>query len=134
MANCVTVFFPTKKIREEMHLVDDGTFRQKVMPTKQPFVLLLIIFANFVYYFGTIGFGSIFTLFLMNKPLSMDSIAISNYTVFGTVITLTSCLFVSRLIKLNDLIICIFSCLSFFTSLFFYIYGSSVTCIYLGEL
>lgn len=101
---------------------------------KQTLALFLIIFANFIYNFGTNGISSIFTLFIMNAPYCFDSIAISHYSIFSTVFALVMSLFVSKFIRVNEVIICIISVASYFASVFCYIYGTDVNYIYLGNL
>ena len=44
------------------------------------------------------------------------------------------CLFVSKFIRINDLLICAFSCASYFASIFCYIFGHSKFYIYLGSV
>ena len=135
--NCFRVYFSnndtTKKNNEETEsLINEESV--VIESPKQTCVLLSIVFANFVYNFGTIGISSIFTLYIMNKPFCFDSIDISNYTIFGTVVSLIASLFVSKFIKVNDLLICIASVASYFASVFCYIYGSNWHHIYLGSL
>lgn len=101
---------------------------------RQSYVLILIVFANFLYNFSGNGLNSIFTLFIMNEPFCFDSIAISNYSLFATVVSLTMSLVVSKFIKCNDLLICIFSVLSHFCNVFCYIYGKTPFLIYLGAV
>jgi hypothetical protein len=102
--------------------------------SKQTFVLLLIVFANFIYNFGTVGIGSIFGLFIMNTPFCFDSVQISNYTVFATLVSLFMSLMVSKFLKINDVLICILSVASYFGSVFCYIYGTTPHYIYLGAV
>ena len=92
------------------------------------------MFANFVYNFGTIGIGSIFTLYIMNAPFCFDSIAISTYSIFATLVSLVMSLLVSKFLKINDVLICIASVGSFFASVFCYIYGLTPFYIYLGSV
>lgn len=125
--NCFKVYFNKKPEEQSSALLNPPI-------KKQTKVLFLIIFANFIYYFGTVGLASIFTLYLMNAPFCFDSIEISNYTVFSTVVSLVMCLFVSKYVPINDLLVCILSAGSFFVSVFFYIFGTSVFDIYLGAL
>lgn len=110
--------------------------QDKTTPTlrKQTFVLLLIVFANFIYVFGTVGIGSIFTLFIMNAPFCFDSVQISNFSVFSTLISLMVSLFISKFIRVNDLIICIISTASYFSAVFCYIFGRSTYDIYLSSV
>ncbi|CAF0897110.1 unnamed protein product [Brachionus calyciflorus] len=140
--NCFKVYFSKeneKCKKETTYLLDPNnnpgnTELKHTKLSKQTFVLLLIVFANFIYCFGTIGIGSIFTLFLMNKPYCFDSVEISNYSVFATVISLVASLFVSKFFKVNDLIICILSVLSYFLSVLCYIFGDSTFYVYLGAI
>lgn len=139
--NCFKVYFSKRKSsqtsryddnNESEPLLNEQTSEQPSSHNKQTFVLLLIVFANFVYNFGTIGIGSIFTLFIMNAPFCFDSIDISNFSVFSTVLSLVVSLFVSKFIKVSDLLICIVSVASFFGSVFCYIYGGNSFYVYLG--
>jgi hypothetical protein len=134
--NCIKVYFSNNttgsKSEETETLINEETV--VIEPPKQTCVLFSIVFANFVYNFGTIGISSIFTLYIMNKPFCFDSIDISNYTIFATVVSLVASLFVSKFIKVNDLLICIASVGSYFASVFCYIYGSNWHFIYLGSL
>lgn len=100
---------------------------------KQTFSLLLLVAANLIYLFGTVGVGSIFTLFIMNAPFCFDSIQISNFSVFATVLSLFVSLLISKFIRVNDVIICILSTLSYFVSIFFFILAQDATFIYLGS-
>lgn len=136
--NCFKVYFSKEEDRckkEQDSLIEtDQPTENNTKLSKQTFVLLLIVFANFVYNFGTIGIGSIFTLFIMNAPYCFDSVQISNYSVFSTVISLFMSLFVSKFIKINDVLICILSVGSYFASVLCYIYGNSIYHIYLGAI
>lgn len=139
-SNCLKVFFPDNpkervgdEANERTGLLNNDPSPEIKAPKKQTYILLLIIFANFVYNFGSAGISSVFTLFLMNKPFCFDSIAISNYTVFSTVVSLVMSLVVSKFIKINDLLICIFSTLSYMLGLLCYTYGSATADIYLGR-
>lgn len=89
--------------------------------------------ANLIYLFGAVGVGSIFTLFIMNAPFCFDSIQISNFSVFATVLSLFVSLLISKFIRVNDVIICILSTLSYFVSIFFFILAQDATFIYLGS-
>jgi len=133
--NCFTVYFSKKKekhnSRETEPLLNELPTEQNTH-RKQTFVLLLIVFANFLYNFGTIGIGSIFTLFIMNAPFCFDSIDISNFSVFSTVLSLVVSLLVSKFKRVKDLLICIVSVASFFASVFCYIYGTNIYYVYLG--
>lgn len=140
--NCFSVYFSKEREKCQRERIDDESERllaqQEVQNgqrnlRKQTFVLLLIVFANFLYNFGTNGIGSIFTLFIMNAPYCFDSVQISNYSVFATVISLVMSLLVSKFVKINDLLICILSIASYFASVICYIYGNSVFDIYLGK-
>lgn len=128
--NCFRVYFNKKIINEE----SQGLLKneKKTQIRKQTFILFLIVFANFIFCFGAIGVGSIFTLFLMNKPFCFDSIEISNYTIFSTLTSLVMTLLVSKFVKVNDLLVCIISIGTYFLSVFCYIYGDSIAYIYLG--
>lgn len=110
------------------------TTTQEPTIRKQTFVLLLIVFANFVFVFGTVGIGSIFTLFIMNAPFCFDPIEISNFSVFSTIISLLVSLFISKFVRVNDLLICILSTASYFGAVFCYIFGSSTRDIYLASV
>ena len=139
--NCFRVYF-SKEIdkckTESSDLLDANNNSDKIIVqehthlSKQTFVLLLIVFANFIYCFGTLGIGSIFTLFLMNTPYCFDSVQISNYSVYSTIVSLVASLLVSRFLKVNDLIICILSVLSYFVSVLCYIFGNTTSYLYLG--
>jgi Mg2+ and Co2+ transporter CorA len=131
--NCFKVYFSKRETRRYDDNENEPLLsEQPSSRSKQTFVLLLIVFANFVYNFGTIGIGSIFTLFIMNAPFCFDSIDISNFSVFSTVLSLVVSLFVSKFIKVSDLLICIVSVASFFGSVFCYIYGGNSFYVYLG--
>ncbi|RNA16674.1 proton-coupled folate transporter-like [Brachionus plicatilis] len=141
--NCFRVYFSkeSKKCKtESSRLLDPNNNPDEIIVqehtklSKQTFVLLLIVFANFIYCFGSLGIGSIFTLFLMNKPYCFDSVQISNYSVFATIVSLVASLLVSKFLKVNDLIICILSVLSYFVSVLCYIFGNSTDYIYLGAV
>lgn len=143
--NCVKVYFNEKTCDKDALVTpaskeedDSETFlllsKSRRSYKKQTWVLLTIVLANFIYNFGTNGIGSIFTLFIMNSPFCFDSIEISKYQVFSTLVSLTFSLIVSKFIRVNDLIICCLSVLSYFGSVFFYIYGNSVIYIYAGAL
>ncbi len=126
-----------QNVNETSSLLERSNTSTAASPThveKQTLVLFLIIMANFIYVFGTNGISSIFTLFIMNAPYCFDSIAISHYSIFSTVFALFMSLFVSKFIRVNDVIICIISVGSYFASVFCYIYGSDVNYIYLGNL
>ena len=112
----------------------DAVSKGEPKMSKQTFVLLLIVFANFIYNFGTIGVASIFNLYLMNSPFCFDSVDISNYSVFSTVVSLIMSLFVSKLLKINDILICILSVTSCFASMFCYIFGTTQDYLYLGKI
>jgi hypothetical protein len=131
--NCFKVYFNKKDEvngEESQSLLNSHT--AALRPRKQTFILLLIVFANFIFCFGSIGVGSIFNLYLMNKPFCFDSIEISNYTIFSTLSSLVISLLVSRFVKVSDLLVCIISIGSYFISVFCYIYGDSIGYIYLG--
>ena len=112
----------------------ESTGLEAPIQSKQTGVLLVVVFTNFVYVFGTQGIAAIFTLFVMNAPYCFDSVAISTYTIFSTLVSLVACLFVSRFVRVNDMLICSLSCFSFFASVFCYIYGNSTFYIYLGSV
>ena len=124
----------------ESNASENDRLLEKKSPTteptirKQTFVLLLIVFANFVFVFGTVGIGSIFTLFIMNAPFCFDPIEISNFSVFSTIISLLVSLFISKFVRVNDLLICILSTASYFGAVFCYIFGSSTRDIYLASV
>lgn len=99
---------------------------------KQTFVLLLIVFANLVYVFAASGVGSIFTLFIMNAPYCFDSVLISKFSVFATVVSLIASFGVSKFLRVNDLLICLVSVASYFSSLLFYMFGNKILHIFLG--
>lgn len=92
------------------------------------------MFANFIYVFGTVGIGSIFTLFIMNAPYCFDSIQISNFSVFSTVVSLLVSLLISKFVRVNDLIICILATASYFAAVFCYIFGGTTYDIYLASV
>jgi hypothetical protein len=69
----------------------------------------------------------------MNRPFCFDSIDLSNYSVFATIVSLCMSLLVSKLLNINDLIICILSVGSYMASLFCYIYATNSNFIYLGK-
>lgn len=100
---------------------------------KQTFSLLLLVVANLIYVFATMGLGSIFTLFIMNAPFCFDSIQISNFSVFSTILSLFVSLLISKFIRVNDIIICILSTISQFASVFCYIYAKDPYYIFLGS-
>lgn len=144
--NCFKVYFNQKPPNDKDTIItpaskeddDSETFallsNTKRAYKKQTWVLLTIVLANFLYNFGTNGIGSIFTLFIMNWPYCFDPIEISKYQVFSTLVSLIFSMIVSKFIRVNDLIICCLSVLSFFGSVFFYIYGNSAIYIYAGAL
>ena len=103
-------------------------------PRRQAFIIMNIVLANFVYNLSGAGLGAIFTLFIMNEPYCFDSIDISNYTLFSTVVSLVMSLLVSKCFRVNDLLICILSVLSHFASIFCYIFGETNYYIYLGSI
>lgn len=142
--NCFKVYFNEKEHKDALIQPatgdddDNETFlllsRKRQTLQKQTWVLLTIVLANFIYVFGANGIGSIFTLFIMNSPFCFDSIEISKYSVFSTFVQLVFSMIISKFLRINDLIICCFSVLSLFSSVFFYIYGNSAIYIYAGAL
>lgn len=138
--NCFKVYFSKEKQRvlkereENQSVLNNHPQSEIPRLSRNTFVLLLIVFANFIYNFGTIGIGSIFTLFIMNAPYCFDSVQISNYSVFSTLISLLMSLFVSKFVKINDVLVCIFSVASYFASVLCYIYGNSIYHIYIGAI
>lgn len=143
--NCFTVYFSEENEQrrhkrrqdtEETENLLNGEENEDAIPrvSKQTFVLLLIVFANFIYNFGTIGIASIFSLYIMNEPFCFDSIEISHYVVFATLVSLVASLFVSKLFKVNDVLICILSVASYFASVFCYIFGNTSFYIYVGAV
>lgn len=120
--------------REDLLPKQDKNEASATIPTKQTGVLLVVVFTNFVYVFGTQGIQAIFTLFIMNAPYCFDSVDISTFSIFTTVVSLFGCLFVSKFIQVNDMLICAASCFSFFASIFCYILGNSTFYIYLGSV
>jgi MFS transporter, PCFT/HCP family, solute carrier family 46, member 3 len=98
----------------------------------QYIVLILLVIANLIYCFGVNGVGSIFTLYTMNIPFYWDSIAISTYTFYNTALSLFLSLIVSKLLKINDIIICFLSAFSYFISLFIFGFATTSFHIYLG--
>jgi hypothetical protein len=103
-------------------------------PKKQTLALLMIVLANFIYNFGTMGISDIFNLYIMNAPFCFDSVQISHFTVFSIGASLLVSLLISKFIHINDILICIFSVASYFGSLFCYIFGNSTYYIYIGSL
>ncbi len=79
-SNCLKVYFDNNE--------EDSPGLNK--PTKQSGVLLLVVFVNFVYVFATQGIASIFTLYIMNAPYCFDSVDISQFSIFTTVVSLVS--------------------------------------------
>lgn len=112
---------------------DSNTADHLSTTSKQSFVLLMIVYANFLYNFGTNGIGSIFTLFVMNAPYCFDSVQISNYSVFSTIVSLVASLVVSKFVKINDVLICFLSVMSYFVSVMLYVYGNSIFYLYVGK-
>ncbi len=132
-----TVSLPTPADNEQD---EEETFlllskrNKKLSTKKQTWVLLSIVLANFLFSFGVCGIGSIFNLFIMNKPFCFDSIEISKYQIFSGIVSLIFSLIVSKFLKINDLLICCMAVFTYFGSVFFYIYGSSIIYIYAGAL
>ncbi len=81
-ANCLKVYFNDDEEYSPNSLLNN----QK----KQTCVLLLVVFVNFIYVFGTQGIASIFTLYIMNAPYCFDSIEISQFSIFTTVVSLVN--------------------------------------------
>jgi MFS family permease len=106
----------------------------RTQPPKQTFVLLLIVFANFVYCFAASGIGSIFTLFIMNAPFCFNAVQISQFSVFATIVSLSVSFFVSKFVRVNDLLICLVSVASYFAALLCYIYGNTIFHVYLSKM
>lgn len=109
------------------------TVNENKIKHRQRSVIVLVIVANLIYCGACTGIGSIFTLYLMNVPFCWDSVYISSYAVFSTVTQVVSVLFVSKLIQINDILICIASCFSNFVSLFVYASASKTLDIYIGK-
>lgn len=129
-SNCIKVYFNKSNEDQETSLLNKSSVN---LPTKQTAALLLVVFTNLLYVFGTQGISSIFTLYVMNAPYCFDSIEISQFSIFTTVVSLVMCLFVSKFIRINDMIICAVSCTSYFASIFCYVYGDSKFFVYLGS-
>ena len=105
-SNCLTVYFNTKpdlsaanSNNETQHLLADETNNNEFK--KQTFVLLLVVFTNFIFVFGTQGISSIFTLYIMNAPYCFDSIQISEYSIFTTLVSLVNFSYQVRNILVN---------------------------------
>jgi hypothetical protein len=122
-------------------LLNNVVWDKRRTKKKKTFVLLLIVFANLVYVFATYGVGSIFTLFIMNAPFCYDSVLISKFSVFATEKVLykpTVCFIdiasfgVSKFFNFNDLLICLVSFASYFSSLLFYMFGNKILHVFLG--
>jgi hypothetical protein len=112
-------------------LLNNVVWDKRRTKKKQTFVLLLIVFANLVYVFAASGVGSIFTLFIMNAPYCFDSVLISKFSVFATVVSLIASFGVSKFFKVNDLLICLVSVASYFSSLLFYMFGNKILHVFL---
>jgi hypothetical protein len=70
----------------------------------------------------------------MNKPYYFDAIDISKFNIFSIVIALGGTMFVSKCIKVSDLVVCMASVMSFFIGNLFIIYGNSAFYIYMSRL
>ena len=101
---------------------------------RQRLVINLVIFANLIYCLAGGGIGSIFTLYIMNTPFCWDSVHISYFSVYSTLVHFISSLIVTRFIKVNDILICICSALSYVTALVLYAVATDSMGIYIGKL
>jgi hypothetical protein len=100
---------------------------------RQRYVIVLVVIANLIYCGGAAGIVSIFTLYIMNEPFCWDSVNISMFTVYSTVISFVLSLFVSRFIRVSDILICIISAASHLSSLILYVFATSSFFVYLGS-
>jgi hypothetical protein len=136
--NSVSVYFNNTK-REALENDDEEQSelllvkKRRSAPKKQTFALLLIVFANFVYFFATSGNASIFKLYVMNAPFCFDAVQISQYFVLFTISSLLVSFFVSKYVRVNDLLVCLASAASFLSAFFLYMYGNSAFYIYLSK-
>lgn len=67
----------------------------------------------------------------MNAPFCFDSVQISNFTVFSTSLALLVSLFISKCIRINDILICVLATAFYFGSTFFLMFGKSLIHIYM---
>jgi hypothetical protein len=100
---------------------------------RQRSVINLVIVANLIYCLAGGGIGSIFTLYIMNTPFCWDSVHISYFSVYTTVVHFISSLIATRFIKVNDILICISSALSYVTALVIYAFAKNSSGIYIGN-
>lgn len=113
-------------------LLSDNDANKKSDDIRQRLVMILVVTANLIYNGGAGGIGAIFTLYLLNTPFCWDSIHLSVYSVYATIVGFSTALIVSKFIKINDILICIASSISYFASLFVYAFASQTRDIYIG--
>ena len=101
---------------------------------RQRFVIILVVVANLIYCLASGGISSIFTLFIMNTPFCWDSVHISTFSAYTTVVHLISSLIITRFVRINDILLCIASALSHLTSLVLYGFAINSLGVYAGKL
>ena len=137
--NCVTVFFTDYQIPQATAAGCDESDALLTQPAvtvkKQSFVLLLIVAANVLFSFvinGASIVSSIFQLFVMNYPFCFDSVGLSSFTTFATIASIVACFVVSKLLRVNDLIVATLAICSLLGSYLCYIFGKTTSLIYAG--
>ena len=101
---------------------------------KNTFALFTMIGANSIVCFVQSGTKSIFTLFLMDYPLCFDSIARSNYSIFSQAVSIVLSSLVSKLLRINDMLICMLAVGTYATSFLCLVFGKSTLYIYICSI
>ena len=112
---------------------DDNSQLKECGLVRQRCVIIFVVIANLVYCAAGAGVNSIFTLFIMNTPFCWDSVHISTFTLYTTIIHFISSVLVSRFLRVNDILTCIASAASYFATLFLYAFATNSLGIYIGS-
>ena len=123
----------------EYNLVDEAAPllpKASVTVKKQSHVLILIVFANEIFKFistGTSTTAGVFQLFIINNPFCFDSVDISYFNAYTTILSIVACFVVARFVRLPDLAICIMAVSSQMFAFLFFIFGKTTVFIYIGS-